>query len=115
MATAGDDGLITITAATPPGNKFTQLFYRGSDFGAFSRWDKEGDTWSGEQTIGGLITSDIVAAVPRGTEVLQLFYRGLNSAAYTRWRQSDGSWSAEHKIGGVISSDIAVASPPSPP
>jgi hypothetical protein len=86
-----------------PGTDVLQLFYRGQDNGVWSRWRNPDGSWSGEQSLGGLLTSDITAAVVPGTDVLQLFYRGLNSGVWSRWRNPDGSWSGEQSLGGILS------------
>jgi len=94
------------TAAVVPGTDVLQLFYRGTDNGVWSRWRNPDGSWSAEQRLGGVLTSDITAAVVPGTDVLQLFYRGTDNGVWSRWRNPDGSWSAEQRLGGVLTSDI---------
>jgi len=68
----------------------------------WSRWRNPDGSWSKEQGLGGVLTSDIVAAQVPGTQVLQLFYRGQDHGVWSRWRNPDGSWSAEQHLGGVL-------------
>jgi len=98
-----------LIASVVPGTNILQLFYRGTDEGIWSQWRNPNGSWSGEQGLGGVLTSDITAAVVPGTNVLQLFYRGTDNAVWTRWRQADGVWSDEQTLGGVLTSDITAA------
>jgi kumamolisin len=100
------------TAVVPgpqPNTQLLQLFYRGQDNSIYSRWRNENGTWSTEQHIGGLISSDITAAQVPGGDVVQLFYRGQDNAVWTRWRNSGGNWSSEQDLDGALTSDIAAA------
>ncbi|MFF0097661.1 matrixin family metalloprotease, partial [Streptomyces canus] len=63
--------------------------------------------WSGWQSLGGVITSDI--ATNRNADGrMELFVRGTDGAVYHKWQVApNNGWSGWESLGGVITSNIA--------
>jgi C1A family cysteine protease len=64
--------------------------------------------WSGWNTEGGVLTSNIACAANRDGR-LEIFARGTDNALWHKWQDSPGGgWSGWASQGGVLTSEIAV-------
>ncbi|TLM74526.1 matrixin family metalloprotease [Pseudarthrobacter sp. NamB4] len=68
------------------------------------------DAWSGWNSLGGVITSDICVGNNKDGR-MEAFARGTDGAVWRRWQTTpSGDWSGWNSLGGVITSEIGVAS-----
>jgi hypothetical protein len=93
-------------ASAQPGQ--TDVFVRGSDDALWTR-HRNGTTWGGWTSLGGILTAAPAAASPQ-QGVIDLFVRGRDNALWTN-HSVNGSWSGWASLGGILTSPPAAASP----
>jgi hypothetical protein len=86
-------------------SEHTYVFVTGLD-GAlrYAAWD--GNTWSGWESLGGLLMSQPTASSFASSELLQVYAVGADSAIWLR-RGNGGSWTEWESLGGTFLSPPA--------
>ena len=99
----------SVMAPTVSSN-FTKRVLTQDDLDGFrSLYPAAPQAWSGWDSLGGVITSDVALGKNKDGR-LEAFARGTDGAVWHRWQTAPNSgWSGWDSLGGVITTEIAVA------
>jgi hypothetical protein len=102
-----------VTVSGPgPEDIALQIYYRGIGNGLVMRQLTPTESWTEEQNLGGILTSNVTAiGVPVNT--LVVLYGGPDNSIVTReFDTGTGTWSAEATIGGPLVGNITACFDP---